>query len=267
MQLLENPDIDETLRTCPRRVHILNPNFYLMLFKIVEIFRERQVTEGNHNVVALLDQLESKMYEYTDTIPADLPDSILINTNLTRVYLFDDSGVFDNPRKWDEFQTAIGESLNSITQDLALPFLNWCVQMLKMNLARHNKNCPNQLICKVNKGYDRRLHYLKRLIEENTPNQIITPHFSEPTRKPVAKIQWLGSQKELAELFVELMKKGWIEKIENETIQTCFTESKSVPQYLKPCTDTKTGEDTYENLYTGYTPQFYGIKENPKQHK
>ena len=147
--------------------------------------------------------------------------------------------------------------------------------MLNLNLAKHNKVCTNPVGCAVNQGYDRRLQFITKLIEEVTPSlpaPIFLPpaNLPEPTdtmKKTKNKIQWLGTQKELAELFVELKRKGWIEKFENETIQDCFTESNSLPQYLKPATDPKTKEDTFEHLYTGYTPLFYGMKENPKRHK
>ena len=266
MQLLENPDIDATLRTCPRNVHNLNPNFYLMLFKVVEVFRERQVEEGNRNVVALLDQLKSKLYEYTDIIPADLPASILQDKILADRYLDDHRTLVFKDDDWNNFQDYILEKARSIPQNLELPFLNWCVRMLEMNLAKHMKKCTNPLNCRINQGYDRRLQYLARLIEEITPTQIEPVHLSESMRKPTNKIQWLGSQKELAELFIYLRAKGWIVDFEPETIKECFTSSNTIHQYLKPGEYTEDLRGTFEQVFTSeYSPKFNGIKQNIKR--
>ena len=77
-------------------------------------------------------------------------------------------------------------------------------------------------------------------------------------------MEWKGTQKQLAELFVELQKKGWIEKIESNTIEQSFTNTKSIKQYLKPFVDKSQGyKSTYEKLYSKeYSPQFTSIKEN-----
>ena len=80
------------------------------------------------------------------------------------------------------------------------------------------------------------------------------------------KIEWLGSQKELGELFIILKKKGWIHNFEYSTIKACFTKSNSIHQILKPDQDKKEPYDlNYPQVYTSnYSPQFFGIKENPK---
>ena len=80
--------------------------------------------------------------------------------------------------------------------------------------------------------------------------------------KELTKIQWLGTQKQLAELFIELKKKGWIEEHPAEVIQSCFTKSNSISQCFKPGIDKNRGyEPTYPGIYTPeYNPKFFGIK-------
>ncbi|MFN0176296.1 MAG: hypothetical protein ACKVU0_16745, partial [Saprospiraceae bacterium] len=171
--------------------------------------------------------------------------------------------------EWRDFQSYIEDKVGTISKNLELPFLEWCDKMLKRNYAKHKEICTKPANCPMNEGYDKRIQYITRLIEDATP---IQPEQTQQMQMEVIriagkKIQWLGNQKELAELFVELKKKGWIEKFEYDTIQDCFTESHSIPQYLRPATDRKTKADTYEKLYSGYSPQFYGIRENTKRHK
>ena len=84
---------------------------------------------------------------------------------------------------------------------------------------------------------------------------------------PIKKIQWKGTQKELAELLIELKRKGWIEDYENIAIKHCFSNSNTIEQYLKPYTmkDKNGYVDTYEKVFTPkYKPRFFGIKPNPK---
>ena len=78
------------------------------------------------------------------------------------------------------------------------------------------------------------------------------------------KIEWLGKQKELAELFIELKKKGWIQAIRAKVIQNCFTESNTIDQIIKPAYDKY--EPEYEQVYTDrYTKQFENIRPNKKK--
>jgi len=62
-------------------------------------------------------------------------------------------------------------------------------------------------------------------------------------------MNWNGNQKQLAELFVELQKKGWIEKIDSNTIAKIFTKTNSIKQYLKPAQNKSNKKVTYDNLY------------------
>ena len=91
---------------------------------------------------------------------------------------------------------------------------------------------------------------------DNPPNEMNTVSLT--------KMKWKGTQKELAELFLELQNKGWIEKHESKTIKESFTPSKSIHQYLKPTKSKITDyKATYENLFgPRYKRQFDTLKEN-----
>ena len=82
------------------------------------------------------------------------------------------------------------------------------------------------------------------------------------------KIEWLGSQKELAELFVELEKKGWIKEKKVGLIKTYFTKSNTIEQTLKPSQDKFDYKNLYSGIYTNsYTPSFGDIKPNKSKKK
>jgi hypothetical protein len=77
------------------------------------------------------------------------------------------------------------------------------------------------------------------------------------------KIEWLGTQKQLGELFVELNRKGWITDIPTDLIKNYFTKSNTIEQVLKPSLDLKTKENAYEGIYTtNYKPRFDSIRKN-----
>jgi hypothetical protein len=93
--------------------------------------------------------------------------------------------------------------------------------------------------------------YLSLKAEGNT-----TVFSSEP-------IEWLGTQKQLAELFIELEKKGWINKPGTKQIQAAFTKSNTIDQILKPSQNKVTKLFDYEGVYTtNYYPVFASIKPN-----
>lgn len=78
------------------------------------------------------------------------------------------------------------------------------------------------------------------------------------------KHEWLGTQFQLAELFIELERKGWIKEKKHKTIKGCFTNSNTIDQVIKPGYDLK--EPTYPQIYTeSYRPVFEGIKKNRKK--
>jgi hypothetical protein len=270
-ELLVAPDLDAEFQFPHfKSVLIHNRRFFLLLFKALDEVKSKAILFDDEKLHNAINRLEGKLYEYTNVIPAKIPDSILNDRILVGQYLADQHRILYNNEEWKKVTNYIIEKFNTIPTVQQRPFLEWCLKMLQMNAERHKKKCK-KIDCGTDQGYDLRLNFIERMIEDATPKaiepQLINMTADAQTEKPTNKIQWLGSQKELAELFVELQKKGWIEKFENETIQDCFTESKSVPQYLKPGTDTKTGEQTFENLYNGYVPQFMNMRENPKRRK
>lgn len=280
MELLQSPDIDAELQYHPQSILNSNPNFYLLMFRAVEKIKDAATKSNDVSLLAALNPFEAKLYEYTNVIPADLPDSILRDRNLVGYYLTDHHKAVIE-KDWQEFQTQIKRKTNEIPKEIELPFLEWCDKMLKMNLERHNKKCKDPGNCGINQGYDRRLLFISKLIGEAAqlrPAQrtlpqpapimlpqtspIIIPTASNETMKKVSnKIKWLGTQRQLAELFAVLKMKGWIEKFEYDIIKECFTESDSIQQYLKPGKNKETGEDTYPEIFkTNYDERFYGIK-------
>jgi len=262
--LLENLN-DDGLIEAYEKVHLsFNKNYYPLLLGTLERFRESVGKDAAK--LNALDELKEKFEQLNNVFPfGDLPNSIVNNYNL-RQFLEDERGRAYKQEGWEEWNRHIQKIIDSTPRTQHIPFFEWCIGQLRLNWKRHKIKCENPPNgCRIEMGYESRVQYFERKIEDFKLN---FPEFMPAAKsKSLNKIQWLGNQKELAELFVELQRKGWIEKFENETIQDCFTESNSVPQYLKPGTDTKTGEHTFENLYTGYSPQFYGIKENPKRHK
>ncbi len=92
---------------------------------------------------------------------------------------------------------------------------------------------------------------IKQLIEDFN-SEIEIPLLSENN---LPKIEWNGTQKELAELFIELKRKGWVSEIEGNLIQNYFSGAKTIKQILKE------GGANYEQVYTKtYKPKFDTIK-------
>lgn len=93
-------------------------------------------------------------------------------------------------------------------------------------------------------------------------NQLEQSIMESPSQQEVTKIEWLGSQKELAELFLELKRKGFVAEIPTQLIKQYFTKSDTIEQVLKPSQDPKTKENTYEGIYTkAYRPHFDTIRQ------
>jgi len=81
------------------------------------------------------------------------------------------------------------------------------------------------------------------------------------------KFEWLGTQKQLVELFIELQRKGWIPEINTDAVQACFNNTDAIKQYAKPHFDTKQNKPLYSEVYTKtYKPNFKQIAQNiPKK--
>jgi len=79
------------------------------------------------------------------------------------------------------------------------------------------------------------------------------------------RIEWKGNQKELAELFLELWKKGWLEEVPIGLIQSYFTNFKTIDQYLKEARAENRNMGTFDKVYSQkYRKRFDGIKPNTK---
>jgi hypothetical protein len=110
----------------------------------------------------------------------------------------------------------------------------------------------------------------------NNPNELTSVEQSndnEIERNVENKINWLGTQKELGELFVELLQKGWINELNAKKIQALFSKSNTISQVIKPSQQlipdeqgNKKIENQYEQIYTAkYQPKFDTIRKNPKK--
>lgn len=130
--------------------------------------------------------------------------------------------------------------------------------LLKGIISEENaseKFLASLIIIHYNKQY---LNYLKAQYNELENEPIALP---EKINSTMEKLEWLGTQKELGELFVELLRKGWIKEIDSATIKQCFTNTNTIEQVLKPSQDSKTKENSYEGIFTPkYKPSFSEIK-------
>ena len=84
--------------------------------------------------------------------------------------------------------------------------------------------------------------------------------------KVIEQMEWLGTQKELAELHITLQANGWIKKFYVNTIKAAYTKSDTIDQVMKRNESVRNGEQEYDQVYTlKYKPMFYGMKSNPKK--
>ena len=98
----------------------------------------------------------------------------------------------------------------------------------------------------------------KKMTELNQPQ----PN-TEKAESIFEKYEWLGTQKQLAELFLELEGKKWVREKKPHLIKAYFTKSNTIEQVLKPTQDSKTKERMYLGIYTpNYRPSFDTIKLN-----
>jgi hypothetical protein len=168
-----------------------------------------------------------------------------------------------------EWKTKLIEFIEGRNIQDVRKFLKYGKGLLKESLDIHNIICSNPHTCGYDENFENQMIEIKRI--EDVMASLIEQKTKEEDKKQqseeisIDKIVWLGSQKQLAELFVELKKNGWIEKFEYETMKKCFTKTNTIQQVLKPSIDTSTGESAYEGIYTKlYEPKFYGIKQNNK---
>ena len=164
------------------------------------------------------------------------------------------------PTDWEKRTTYISERLPAKESENFHLYIN---ELLQQGYDFHLLVCTAGSLCTININFEKIIQsneYLLRKVK------VVLSENEELI--PLNKINWLGTQKQLAELFVELQKKGWIEKPDYTTIKNAFTKSNSIQQVLKPTQDKKSKEKEYEGIYTPqYRPSFFGIKDNPKKHK
>ena len=161
-----------------------------------------------------------------------------------------------NPNEWEKKLAYVTERILELEE--VIDFHNYLKQILQQGYDFHLLICTAGSLCTVNINFEKIiqsnnyfLRKAKHLLKQEDNNILLN------------KIQWRGTQKQLAELFVELQKKGWIEKPDYETIRQAFTKSKTINQVMKPTQDKKTKQKDYEGIYTpNYEPCFFGIKEN-----
>lgn len=81
--------------------------------------------------------------------------------------------------------------------------------------------------------------------------------------KVIEQMEWLGTQKELAELHIELEAKGWVKKSLVKTVKAAYTKSDTIHQVMKRNESARYGDTEYDQVFTPkYKPMFYGIKQN-----
>ena len=91
---------------------------------------------------------------------------------------------------------------------------------------------------------------------------------SKISTEEIIQIEWQGDGKKLAELIIELKRKGWIKQWHKKTWKCSFTDTESLDDYLKPGPNKETKSE-YGNVFgPDYEPAFSDIKKcKGKTHK
>ncbi|HPI07851.1 MAG TPA: hypothetical protein PLM41_15785 [Saprospiraceae bacterium] len=174
-ELLVAPDLDAEFQFRHFK-SVLNSNrrFFLLLFKALDEIKSRAILFDDETLHNAINRLEGKLYEYTNVIPAKIPESILSDRLLIDQYLADQPRIHFQKEDWQQFQYYVKDKLNTIPQKQRLPFLEWCLKMMQMNAERHKKRCTNPTNCGIDQGYDLRIQFIETMIEEITPIQAET---------------------------------------------------------------------------------------------
>ncbi|MCC6412005.1 MAG: hypothetical protein IT270_10125 [Saprospiraceae bacterium] len=171
-ELLQAPDLDTEFQFRHfKSVLISNRRFFLLLFKELDEIKSKAILLDDEKLHSAINRLEGKLYEYTNIIPAKIPESILSDRLLIDQYLADQPRI-NMKDEWGKVRNYIIEKFHTIPQKQQLPFLEWCMGMLQMNFERHKKKCNNPTDCPINQGYDLRLQFIEKMIEEATPKQV-----------------------------------------------------------------------------------------------
>lgn len=229
-----------------------NRKFYPLL---IDALKRLKATEkvADSVISPIIEELESR----NDYVETGLPDWV-INDRAVDHYLTDHLSIH-KAGEFQKFQNWVVEKSEELSGGESFEFIKWCIAKLETNYRLHKRKCTRPLDCDVNKSYERRIAFVQSLMEQEKFNALPV---LQNNQKELVKIQWLGTQRQLAELFIVLKKKGWIERFEYDTIKSCFTDSDSIQQYLKPGKDER-GEPTYPEVFKpGFDERFYGIKKN-----
>lgn len=98
-------------------------------------------------------------------------------------------------------------------------------------------------------------------------NELSSNSEKNNTETIIKKIEWNGTQKELADFCITMTNQGWFDKLpEPDTLKAVFTKSNSIEQLLKPSRDSEIGQPSFEKIYAKrYESPFSKIEINKKK--
>ena len=252
------PDLDNELEFYNSKVSHLNPDFAIHAKATLKT--RSFLDQAKELRPTYLAEFERALLEALNIPPVELPNFILSDRRLKLLMGRDVHSIVNNTSVQNDFEILLEQALNNLPESKRLTFLNWFLQGLNNNLEAHKAKCntPN---CQQEKSYEYRISRIESLIEMEIPAPAIATTTNAGTT--TKKIQWLGTQKELAELFIYLKAKGWIADFEPETIKQCFTKANTIQQLFKPGTYTDALGGTFEQVFTlEYESKFHAIFRN-----
>jgi len=236
-------------------IHSLKSTLSALSIDQMTDFLEYQI-QDNHYVCLFYESFFDGTIKYIDS---EKLQSIILwisdQKKISPIYLAQFQEYFSldykDPRNWKE---RFEEFIEVLLSEDKHQILNYGKEYISQSLKLHEIKC-NNIACNHQINASTRLNKIRYELNNINPQEQLN----------LNKIKWKGTQKQLAELFIELKQNRWIEEYEYDTMKACFTNSNSIQQVLKPTTDTKTGGNDYDQVYTAtYEPKFHGIKINPK---
>lgn len=151
-----------------------------------------------------------------------------------------------------------------VTLEKELPKIEWLgttKQLYDLFLALYQKNWIEDLNFDLVEKYFTESDNIRQIeLENSTTFKDIKPNSKLEVSAEIGKISWLGTQKNLAELFIELHNKKWISPIPQNLIKQYFTKSKTIDQPLRPNYDNNGA--TYAVYTERYLKCFEKIQQN-----
>ncbi|MEZ4942593.1 MAG: hypothetical protein R3D58_17090 [Saprospiraceae bacterium] len=140
-----------------------NRKFYPMILDALERLRKTKpsLAPAISNAIELVN-------DQNDYVETDLPDWV-INDHHNKHYLKDHLSVH-RPGELEKFHNWIIQRANELGNE-GLDFLEWCRAKLEINYALHKKKCQEPLTCDVNKSYERRLLFVRNLLDRLEPDE------------------------------------------------------------------------------------------------